>query len=152
MAKRGPRKKAQKPLEEIAQAVATGEAEPGPETPEEAEQISPEEIAALTVAPEDQADPVPRETDLGVVASPTGILRQIVLGNVAPEGKPGPLVCGAKVAFSYRPNKWKDAEALIVAKVGDDGTIFIDLEVGGELCLILMVPYGSGTRCWKFRE
>lgn len=130
------------PLEEVAEAVAAGEAEPGPEMPpEEIAQLQPFEVADLSVSNEGTQDPVPRAPGEG----PTERLRRIVMGGDLPAD-----VTGAQVSFGYRPNKWKDAEALIVAKVGDDGTIFIDLEVGGELAR--MVPYGSGTRCWKFRE
>ncbi len=177
MAKRGPRKKAQQvvegragspagqgeapPLDELAEAVASSEAEPGPEmSPEEIAELTPEQTAEMSEEGPMTASEVIRRTEGArgggvIVANPTGILRQVFLGDPAcpPEGRPGPDVCGAQVSFSYRPRKWRDAEALIVAGTGKNGEVLLDLELGDAgHTLRKAVPYGEGVGCWKFRE
>lgn len=130
----------QPPLEEVAEAVAAGEAEPGPP-------MSEEEIAQLR--PGDVADlgEVSRGTDSGaIVGTPTEDLRRIVAG-IDP---PGLDVTGARISFGYRPRKWRDVEAVGVATVDAGGRVLVGF-VGGNSAGS-GIPYGDREGCWKFRE
>ncbi len=130
------------PLEEVAEAVAAGEAEPGPEMPpEEIAQLQPFEVADLSVSNEGTQDPVPRAPGEG----PTERLRRIVMGGDLPAD-----VTGAQVSFGYRPRKWRDVEAVGVATADAEGRVLVGF-VGGNSAGS-GIPYGEGVGCWKFRE
>jgi len=126
----------QPPLEEVAEAVAAGEAEPGPE-------MGPEEVAQLQ--PGDVADLGGVSRGTGSVA-PTEALRRIVAG-IDP---PGLDVTGARISFGYRPRKWRDVEAVGAATVDAEGRVLVGF-VGGNSAGS-GIPYGDREGCWKFRE
>jgi hypothetical protein len=121
-------------LEEVAEAVAAGEAEPGPGPPmseEEAAQLQPGDVADLSGA---------------IAGTPTEALRRIVAG-IDP---PGLDVTGARISFGYRPRKWRDVEAVGVATVDAEGRVLVGF-VGGNSAGS-GIPYGDREGCWKFRE
>ena len=73
-------------------------------------------------------------------------LKQITLGQLNPELP----IAGAAISFCARVGNWRDAIALRVAWVNDQGNVAVDLE-WGDRNAVTGVPYGDGIRCWKFR-
>jgi hypothetical protein len=136
-------------LGELAETVASGEATPGGElTEEEIVQLTPDQVADLSVPPEEQAiasDPPPTDVPRETENAPTSLLQAIVLGQLDPATP----ITGARASFCYRKNKWRDAVALR-ASVDAGGKVLIDLE-WGDHDAVVGVPFGDAVGCWKFR-
>lgn len=155
------------PLEEVAEAVATGEAEPGPPLPpEEAEQLAEGDVVDLAAevpgpspygpAPgeaEPPRTPTQDEIDFSETVqpqNPSSVLKSIVLGTLDP-GTELP-IAGAPVLFCYRPGKWRAGVATSLAGIAADGNVMIDLMIteGEAEADVRSVRYGDGIANWKF--
>ncbi|OGQ00787.1 MAG: hypothetical protein A2Z40_04225 [Deltaproteobacteria bacterium RBG_19FT_COMBO_60_16] len=137
---------AEKPsIEELQDAVAAGEAQPGEPLPaDEAGRLGPADVVDLSPAPEPQAEK--SEPDL----SPAGVLRQVVLGMLDPGTELS--IGGAPVLFGYRPGKWRPAMATRLCGIASDGCVLIDLliEIGEATAEPKAVRFGDKVGNWKF--